>query len=65
MEAEARVKKMKDLLVSSDFLCKAVALEAGMREDSGARLFRRKVGMTMREYRSKHRKKIPPSNRGT
>jgi transcriptional regulator GlxA family with amidase domain len=43
---------MKQLLDSTDMKCLAICLEAGIgREDTGSKLFKAMVGMTMKEYR--------------
>jgi transcriptional regulator GlxA family with amidase domain len=49
--AHAKVSKMKSLLTNSDLACKVICLNLGFREDSGAKLFKRIVGVTMERYR--------------
>lgn len=53
---EVRIETAKRLLVETDLPCKEICFEAGFgREDSGAKMFRRKVGMTMDRYRAMSR----------
>jgi len=54
--AVARVKEMKRLLVSSELLQKEICYAVGIREDSGARLFRAKTGTTMTLWRRRNAK---------
>lgn len=55
-KAMARLKAMKEALMSSDSLHKNICLNLGIREDSGARLFKRRTGLTMSQWRKKHRR---------
>lgn len=58
---KARIDKMKKLLETSDIRCFEVCFEAGFRrEDSGAKTFKRKVGMTMDAYRAMSRNGTMP-----
>jgi AraC-like DNA-binding protein len=51
-----RVDRVKEELVHTEKLCKEILFGNGFnREDSGARLFTRMVGMTMLEYRTRMR----------
>jgi AraC-like DNA-binding protein len=53
---ESRIRRAKKLLIETDLLCKEVCFEAGFcRDDSGAEVFKRRVGMTMMQFRTKHR----------
>lgn len=56
-KAVARVKAMQHELMSSDSLHKNICLNLGIREDSGARLFKRRTGLTMTQWRAKRRLK--------
>jgi transcriptional regulator GlxA family with amidase domain len=53
--AKTRVLKMKDLLVRTNDKCLVICLRIGCREDVGGRLFKRITGMTMEEFRRRHR----------
>ncbi len=53
--ARARVETMKQLLIATDEKCIVICLRAGCREDVGERLFKRLTGMTMEEFRRRHR----------
>ncbi len=53
--ARRRVEKMKQLLIAAADKCVVICLRAGCREDVGARLFKRLTGMTMEEFRRRHR----------
>lgn len=47
-----KVEKAKRLLLETDLLCKEVCFEAGFRrEDTGADIFKRVVGVTMTRFR--------------
>lgn len=61
--ASCRVDRMKMLLELTGEKCSAICFEVGLREDAGARLFRRMTGMTMQEFRWKAQEKMssPPS----
>jgi AraC-like DNA-binding protein len=53
----SKVEKAKRLLIETDWLCKEVCYEAGFRrEDSAETSFRRRTGLSMQEFREKHRK---------
>jgi len=47
----ARVEKMQRLLIETCTPCKTICFHVGCREDSGAKMFKRMVGMTMDEFR--------------
>lgn len=50
-----RVDVMKHLLTTTDLKCYAICQQVGItREDTGVKLFKRKTGMTMDEYRRSH-----------
>jgi transcriptional regulator GlxA family with amidase domain len=51
----ARIEKAKWMLSQTDMPCKMICFEVGVREDVGARLFRRITGMNMSEFRNKCR----------
>jgi AraC-like DNA-binding protein len=54
---ESKIEKTKKLLIETDLLCKEVCFRAGFRrDDSGAEVFKRHVGMTMVQFRTEHRK---------
>lgn len=46
-----KVEIMKNLLRSSDQLCKNICYEVGYRMDVGARIFKKTTGLTMEEFR--------------
>lgn len=46
-----RINKMKQLLEESDLRCFEICAQFGIREDSGAKTFKRVVGMSMQAYR--------------
>ena len=48
---QRKVQAMKELLLVADHPCFYVCYEFGYREDSGAKVFKKLTGMTMREYR--------------
>ncbi|NUN68135.1 MAG: helix-turn-helix domain-containing protein [Bacteroidetes bacterium] len=50
-----KVQAMKEHLVMGDDPCFFICYEYGYREDSGAKIFKKLTGMTMLEYRRKHR----------
>lgn len=50
-----KVQAMKEHLVLGDDPCFFICYEYGYREDSGAKIFKKLTGMTMLEYRRKHR----------
>lgn len=56
-QAEKRVEQMKLELVQTDLSCKVISLNAGIRIDSGARLFKGKTGKTMKQFRDENRSK--------
>lgn len=50
-----RVDVMKHLLTTTDLKCYTICQQVGItREDTGVKLFKRKTGMTMDEYRRSH-----------
>ncbi len=48
-----KVRAMKELLLASDHPCFYICYEYGYREDSGAKVFKKLTGMTMKQYRKK------------
>jgi transcriptional regulator GlxA family with amidase domain len=49
---------MKHFLRTTDLKCLTICLESGIaREDEGARFFKRRTGMTMKEYRRRVKKR--------
>ncbi len=46
-----RLAWMVALLENTNMLCKNICFEVGLREDSGARAFKREMGRTMMEWR--------------
>jgi transcriptional regulator GlxA family with amidase domain len=52
---QRRIERMEWLLVQSDMKCQAICVSVGLREDTGARLFKQAVGLTMQEYRLQSR----------
>lgn len=50
-----KVEVMKEHLLMVNDPCFVVCYEYGLREDSGAKIFKRVTGMTMRQYRKRHR----------
>jgi methylphosphotriester-DNA--protein-cysteine methyltransferase len=50
-----KVEVMKEHLVVANDPCFVICYEYGLREDSGAKIFKRVTGMTMRQYRKYHR----------
>jgi YesN/AraC family two-component response regulator len=53
---QRKVKLMKELLLISDEPCFAVCYSVGLREDSGAKVFKKIAGLTMQEFRGKYKK---------
>jgi AraC-like DNA-binding protein len=53
---QRKVKLMKELLLNSDEHCFGVCYSVGLREDSGAKVFKKITGLTMREFRDKYKK---------
>ncbi len=51
---QQKVQAMKELLVMENLPCFSVCLEFGFREDTGAKVFKKVTGMTMREYRKRY-----------
>jgi len=51
---DARVAWMIAMLEITDKPCKNICIEVGLREDSGARAFKKATGMTMMEWRRRH-----------
>lgn len=49
--AERKVVVMKEHLSVTDAPCYVICFEAGLREDTGAKIFKRVTGLTMQEYR--------------
>jgi methylphosphotriester-DNA--protein-cysteine methyltransferase len=49
-----KVQAMKELLVINKRPCFSVCLEFGFREDTGAKVFKKMTGMTMKEYRKRY-----------
>ncbi len=50
-----KVQAMKELLLISDEPCYVVCYNVGLREDSGAKIFKRITGMTMLGFREKYK----------
>lgn len=50
-----KVQAMKELLLMADHPCFYICYEFGYREDSGAKIFKKRTGMTMLEFRRKFR----------
>ncbi|MCK9409335.1 MAG: hypothetical protein WCX28_05990 [Bacteriovoracaceae bacterium] len=50
-----KVEVIKEHLLVADDPCFVICYEYGLREDSGAKIFKRVTGMTMREFRRTHR----------
>ncbi|MFA6468749.1 MAG: helix-turn-helix domain-containing protein [Bacteroidota bacterium] len=53
-----KVQAMQEFLLLRDDPCFYVCYEFGYREDSGAKIFKKKTGMTMREFREKNKSRI-------
>ncbi len=51
-----KVQAMKELLLISNDRCFAVCFSVGLREDSGAKVFKKIAGMTMQKFREKYKK---------
>jgi AraC-like DNA-binding protein len=65
---QRKVKLMKELLLNSDEPCFAVCYSVGLREDSGAKVFKKITDLTMQEFREKYKKnyellRIKPSQK--
>lgn len=56
-----RVEVMKEYLRIGDEPCQNICFNAGLREDSGARLFKKITGMTMKQYRDAHSAESVPN----
>ncbi|MEW5799151.1 MAG: AraC family transcriptional regulator [Bacteroidota bacterium] len=54
----SKVQAMKEMLVITEESCKYICYSFGLREDTGAKLFKKVTGMTMVEYRQRHRKDV-------
>lgn len=50
-----KVQAMKELLLISDEPCYVVCYNVGLREDSGAKVFKRIAGMTMLGFRERYK----------
>jgi YesN/AraC family two-component response regulator len=50
-----KVQAMKELLLIENKPCFCICFEFGFREDTGAKVFKKVTGMTMREFRKKNR----------
>jgi len=55
---ESRIARIKEQLAQSDFPCKVICIDLGIREDVGARLFKNATGLTMEEFRKMYRRSI-------
>lgn len=50
-----KIETAKRLLIETDLLCKQVCFESGFhREDTGAEIFKQRVGVTMTQFRLQH-----------
>lgn len=55
---DCKIEEAKRLLIETDLLCKEICLEVGFeREDSGTEMFKRRTGMSMKEFRNYHRQR--------
>lgn len=50
-----KIEVIKEHLVVANDPCFVICYEYGYREDSGAKIFKRVTGMTMRQYRIRYR----------
>ncbi len=48
---QRKLQAMKELLLMSELPCYSICYEFGFREDSGARVFKKRIGLTMKEFR--------------
>jgi len=52
---DVKIEIAKKLLLGTNLLCKEICFEAGFRrEDTGAEIFKQRVGVTMSQYRALH-----------
>ncbi|MFZ4620531.1 MAG: helix-turn-helix domain-containing protein [Bacteroidota bacterium] len=51
---QQKVQAMKELLLMDNLPCFCICLEFGFREDTGAKVFKKLTGMTMREFRKRN-----------
>ncbi|MGD1045415.1 MAG: AraC family transcriptional regulator [Bacteroidota bacterium] len=59
-----RIKKVMDLLTTTDLKCFEIAFKAGFqREDSASRAFKKSTGYTMEEYRDSQRNNYLQQNK--
>lgn len=50
-----KIQKIKEKLATTDEKCLSICLDLGLREDVGARLFKKHTGTTMVEFRAQHK----------
>jgi len=59
---DVRISRMKDLLAHQNLSCFQICYNVGFkREDTGSKVFKRKMGMTMLEYRRRFSNGATPS----
>lgn len=50
-----KVRYMEEALLATDYPCKVICYDVGLREDYGARVFKNITGMTMEQYRARYK----------
>jgi len=58
-----KIVALAEQLILSDEPCKLICYELGLREDSGAKLFKKHTGMTMQQFRERYRPKFLATER--
>lgn len=58
-----KIRVIKEHLQMHDAPCYRICKEYGLRDDTGAKVFKRITGTTMLAYRKKHRRNIPQAQR--
>ncbi|NUN68136.1 MAG: helix-turn-helix transcriptional regulator [Bacteroidetes bacterium] len=56
---QTKIDVIKEHLLLHGDPCHRICKEFGLRDDTGAKVFRRTTGMTMREFRKKYHRKRP------
>ncbi|MDD8019049.1 MAG: hypothetical protein PHP42_11790 [Bacteroidota bacterium] len=53
---QRKVQLMRECLIIDDEPCYLICYTVGLREDTGAKIFKKNTGMTMQEFREKYKK---------
>lgn len=60
-----KIIAMKEMLIASKAPCFEICYTVGLREDTGAKLFKKHTGLTMRQFRDLYRKDFCRKNSAT